>query len=334
MQHISVEQKNIDMAQRIALFNDTSVTNHYGCTAVMHNLVDALTRRGVSIAYRWPVAVDWQSHAHALANINVDGIIINGEGSIHHSLDRPRARQLCALGPFARDTLGVPAHLLNASIEALEPQEIENLRSFATITVRDHRSQNYLANHGIISEVAGDLSLSTQATMKASRSGILVTDSVLRNVSATLQKRAKVSGARFESMRYKLPLLQRLERKLIPPSLPIITPLDMRQLQALKGFMDRLAKAEAVLTGRFHSVCLCLLTKTPVLAVPSNSHKITGLLEDVFGTDSRVIKIAALPDLADGMAQFVWTSAEKIALEEFLHRSRTVQAAIFNRIVA
>ena len=85
----------------------------------------------------------------------------------------------------------------------------------------------------------------------------------------------------------------------------------MRQLQALKGFMDRLAKAEAVLI-RFHSVFLCLLTKTPVLAVPSNSHKITGLLEDVFGTDSRVIKIAALPDLADGMAQFVWTLLRKL----------------------
>ena len=334
MRHIAVERKGIDIAKRIALFNDTSVTNHYGCTAVMHNLVDGLTGRGVSIAYRWPVAVDWEPHAYALADIEVDGIIINGEGSIHHSLDRPRARQLCALGPFARDRLGVPAHLLNASIESLEPEEIENLRSFTTITVREHRSQSYLASHGIMSEVTGDLSLSTQVPAHTSRSGILVTDSVLRNVSAALRVTAKAGGAKFERMRCKLPLLQRLEQRIFPPPLPISTPLNMAQLRALKGFLNRLVQAEAVLTGRFHSVCLCLITGTPVLAVPSNSHKITGLLEDAFGADSRVIAAAALPDLADGVARFVWSSAEKDALHEFLHRSRIAQAAIFDRIVA
>ena len=39
--------------------------------------------------------------------------------------------------------------------------------------------------------------------------------------------------------------------------------------------------AENVVTGRFHTACMALLTKTPFLALNSNSWKIEALLKDV-----------------------------------------------------
>lgn len=321
------------MAPRFALFNDTSVTDHFGCTAVMQVLIEAMTSRGASVDYRWPVALDWQPEWQALAEHKVDAIIVNGEGSIHHSKDRPRARQLCALGPFARNVLGVPAHLLNASVEALEAREIENLRSFSTISVRERRSQAYLAGHGIAAEVVGDLSLSIRAPVPSERHGILVTDSVLRDVSVALNNSARVAGARFERMRPRRKLIQRIKRKLSVPTKVIKTPLEPARQRALQDFLTRVARAEAVLTGRFHSVCLCLVTGTPVLAVPSNTHKITGLLEDAFGHNERIVSAEALPDLALRAELFAWNSGEKLALSRFLQETRAAQAGLFDRIV-
>ena len=44
------------------IFNDTSISGHYGCTAVMKTLTAELQKRGVKPAYLWPVAEDWQPH--------------------------------------------------------------------------------------------------------------------------------------------------------------------------------------------------------------------------------------------------------------------------------
>jgi len=50
-------------------------------------------------------------------------------------------------------------------------------------------------------------------------------------------------------------------------------------------FLTKLLSAEAIVTGRFHTVCLAILCNTPVYSISSNTPKIHNLLED-FGLDS------------------------------------------------
>lgn len=44
-----------------------------------------------------------------------------------------------------------------------------------------------------------------------------------------------------------------------------------------------------IITGRYHTATICLLTRTPFVAVESNTPKISALLQDVFGANERII---------------------------------------------
>lgn len=321
------------MQKRIAIFNDTSVSQHFGCTAVMISLTKALEQRNVQIAYRWPVAVDWQFFAAELKSISIDAIIVNGEGSIHHSLERARARQLCALGPYAKEHLGVPAFLLNASIQDLEETEIENLRSFQMISVRESRSQAYLASFGIKSTVAGDLSFSTAQPNQRSRTGLLVTDSVYMSVSKELANFANTNNTSFTPMRSKHTIISRLKRKLIgSPSPPLYERINPSLEEELTKFLNEICGAELVVTGRFHSVCLSLLAQTPILAVPSNTDKISAILEDALGNTDRLISIDDLARLKPKSHSYEWKNEELYHLDRYLSETKVKQEAIFDEV--
>ncbi|WP_341365823.1 polysaccharide pyruvyl transferase family protein [Yoonia sp. BS5-3] len=322
------------MAMRVAIFNDTSVTNHFGCTAVMSAIIEACAQNNVEIAYRWPVGEDWQPFKAILDQYKVDAFIVNGEGSIHHSIDRPRARSLCALGPYA-ESKGIPAYLINASVEALENAELENLKTFTAISVRESLSQQYLAHHGIASEVAGDLSFSTAISDNGKRSGILVTDSVLRPVSTVLEKIARRSNAKYMSMRTRHTVLQRLMKKLsADEERPITSELDPKLRERLTQFTNMLSKSEFLLTGRFHSVCLGLLTHTPMIAVNSNTHKISGILNDALGNTHRVVDTQSLDDFDLKAQMQPWTDVERSASMDYLKKMQVTQAEFFTRIFA
>ena len=43
------------------------------------------------------------------------------------------------------------------------------------------------------------------------------------------------------------------------------------------SLLSTIGRSRLVVTGRFHMVCACLLTKTPFVALKSNSHKIEGM---------------------------------------------------------
>ena len=86
----------------VGIFNDTSISGHYGCTAVMKTLTSELQQRGVKPAYLWPVAEDWKPHRALLEQYRPDIIVVNGEGTLHHSRDRKRTRDHILGTPGAR----------------------------------------------------------------------------------------------------------------------------------------------------------------------------------------------------------------------------------------
>lgn len=320
---------------RVALFNDTSVTGHFGCVAVMAALRRGVEARGATVAYRWPVATDWHAHATDLRGIPVDLLVVNGEGTIHGSAERPRARHLCALGPFARDVLDVPAHLLNATIADLAAEDVDALRAFDTITVRETVSRDYLATHGIAATVAGDLSLATPPPGPVPRDGLLVTDSVRTGTRRALRDTARRTGADWAVMQPRLPFWRRAIDKWRAPALPLTAAPDPRHARRLADFLARLSARQGVVTGRFHTVCLALLTGTPVLALHSNSPKIAALLTDALGSASRVIPLADLErsDLP-AMAMRPYTRDEQTALTAWRARIAAAQEAGFDAVFA
>jgi hypothetical protein len=55
--------------------------------------------------------------------------------------------------------------------------------------------------------------------------------------------------------------------------------------------LDQLASTKGCLTGRFHGLIAALCSNSPVVALPSNTHKIEGLLED-----AGISEVSLLPE--------------------------------------
>lgn len=276
------------------IVNDTSTTLHYGCNAVMTTLVEGLGTRNILPSWMWPVGVDWRDHRAFLLSRQADVVVVNGEGTIHHSADRERARSLCRIPELAR-AKGVPAILVNASIEALQPDCLDALRLYDAVFVREARSRRYLASHGIDAAVTPDLSLGVPSGASSERRNVLVTDSVVREATTALRDFANSIEGSSASMRLRP---TRWQRRLSRAA----TVLGHRKPGRARyvptrdpgEFIARLRRSRAVVAGRFHAVTLCLHTDTPFLAIRSNTSKIEATLEDALGDTTRLVDIDSL----------------------------------------
>jgi polysaccharide pyruvyl transferase WcaK-like protein len=95
-----------------------------------------------------------------------------------------------------------------------------------------------------------------------------------------------------------------------------VPPFEMMPDEA--SYLARIAAAEGHVTGRFHAVCLSLLTGTPVLALASKTSKIERLLRDAgLGTD-RLLTPETLERLTHEVARQPWSAPEQEAIGDFL----------------
>ena len=102
-----------------------------------------------------------------------------------------------------------------------------------------------------------------------------------------------------------------------------------------KEFIKWLCSKELVITGRYHTVTLCILTRTPFVAIESNTPKITALLKDVFDDNSRVIYDVPLvcPDgeIVKRFANF--ENNEIMMIEEYCHKVEKLNIDMVKSIV-
>jgi polysaccharide pyruvyl transferase WcaK-like protein len=85
-----------------------------------------------------------------------------------------------------------------------------------------------------------------------------------------------------------------------------------------------------VVTGRFHMACLCLLLNTPLIALPSNSHKMEGMLEDL-GLARRMMR----PDevTSGEMEQLSrWTDSESQAVTRYVREANNSINEMFREV--
>ncbi len=301
---------------RVAVFNDTRPDNHFGCEIVMTQLLRLLQERSLEPTFIWPVNKVWSDFPDEMPSRgSVDAVIANGEGTIHHTARRQRAAKLCRLSHFAKDTLGVPAILLNATISDVDHDSAENLRYFDRIYVRDRGSADVLRKLGIASTVVPDLTLAAPMPPSSGRHLRLGSDSALPEVSVAMQRWCRRRGFMYVPVRWDR------------------TPGDSRLTRFLKGrlgslrwrfyaggaaawYLRRLCQAHIVITGRYHTATLCIITETPFLAIESNTKKVGWFLEDIFGNTNRLIDICQL-DKLDQTVSAPWTTDERQALTAF-----------------
>ena len=293
-----------DKLLRVGVINDTAVTGHPGCIAVMSTIENSIRSLGFDVVLLWPVGQDWRKHKRFLKSANLDVLIVNGEGTIHHTQKRKAAMNLCKIATFAKANLRIPCHLINATVSNTCITADHHLKNFTSVYVRETTSREYLLKRSIISSVVPDLSLfyGFNNTQKRKHS-VLVTDSVIPRYSVLLEQYAKTQFYHFEKMELsELPSLPiRVLRKItgyfeLPPS--IISDGEVRNIDPLVRFSAKVNRSSGVVTGRFHSVMLSIAMKIPFVAVESNTHKIGSVLADVFGNSNRVVNSDKLLDLS------------------------------------
>jgi polysaccharide pyruvyl transferase WcaK-like protein len=302
------------------LLNDTSVTGHPGCVKVVEAIVGELAARGLHKAAACPVGVDplrWPTTAMNFSK--VDGVVVNAEGTLHHTASRPKARKLAAMAQVLKTKYDVPVFMVNATIEALERQDFENLRSFDHIYVRERKSQSYLESVGIESNVTADLTLTSFTNdQSVVRKGIFISDSVIPEVRAQLQSYAD---------QHKLPFLQmRPSRRWAYPRY-FFAP--QKLVKHAEDFVSKVASAQGVITGRFHTMLFCIATNTPFLAVGSNSGKIASVMLDALGSTER-----QLPNLQAVVGAHVanFSNAELACLAAYRERAMVDSKSMFDHI--
>ena len=188
---------------KIGIFNDTSRNGHFGCLAVVSTIISQLERRNAKIKFLWPLNNDWTKHKNYIESQKLDLIIINGEGTIHHTKNSNKVKLLLQIVNFSKK-INIPAFLINSTIYDVDDESIKLLKLFAKIYVRETSTQKYLSIKGVPSEMVPDLSFFTpfldEHAEKEHRNKFLFTDSVKRDVSQKLKNISEHLNSEFISM--------------------------------------------------------------------------------------------------------------------------------------
>jgi hypothetical protein len=262
---------------KAVLLNDTRSEQHAGCRLVVENLERECVRAGIHVVATSPASCADDTAFVQDAWNALDMVLINGEGTMHD--DQPRALSLANAGRWASER-GKPVVLLNSVWQ--NNRRVNLLLPYLdAIFCRESHSAAEVSRAGFNAEVAPDLVFATATesllTESQGRRGVAVLDSVLPKVSRALARRAcwrrhsylPMSRATYSRIR---------EKTLLRWAITWRCPGGLRPPEG--DFLARLARHEAAISGRFHGVCMCFLSHTPVAAVASNTHKIEGLYCD------------------------------------------------------
>lgn len=255
-----------------------------------------------------PVGERWDEHEHyKSAIVGSDMVLINGEGTIHH--DAPAGLALLRLARFAK-FYGVKSALINCTYDSNGELAGQLLSEFDYVFVRESRSLNQAKKAGVEALLVPDLtffrptsSFEERALVGAPLRGFY-TDSVDAQLTRILHAAYKgVDGLSYLSIfngnqttlnaggsirarlvqNYKKLSILGLIAKIVglvvqksgrsSPVIPLVAENHIEYDQVIKN-------AEYVICGRFHAMCYCIANGTPFVALPSNSCKVEGVLED------------------------------------------------------
>ncbi|EYD77123.1 hypothetical protein Rumeso_01235 [Rubellimicrobium mesophilum DSM 19309] len=318
---------------KAVILNDTSSRYHHGCSRVMRLLLRGLDEAGIEVAARSPARADWARDEGVLAALRgAQVVVINGEGTLHDGA--PLGARLLSVLDHP-DAAGKPVALVNALWQDNPPEWDGWLSRLALASARDSGSAEAFRRVRGQGRWGPDLSMSAPAEVAAvSRQGLVVGDSVRFEARRALAQAAQRLGACYvptKTLKGRVwdvgparSLLWRAYNGVWTGRVP-----EFEMPRDEGAYLARLARAEGHVTGRFHAVCLSMLTGTPVLALASRTSKIERLLKDAGLGDSRLISVEALERLTAKEAARPFSKGEKKAVAEFLTQGRTEAKRLF-----
>ena len=326
------------LAPRVIVMNDTSGRSHHGCARVMRLLYLGLAKHGVQVIHRSMARSDWtREKGFADALTSADLIVINGEGTLHHG--REAGRTMLNVISTAK-AKGVPVALINALWQDNPPEWLDLLSGAALVATRDQRSAAELAKLDNVRTLP-DLSLSAGAEPQLGpRDRLYFGDSVrwsTRRALALVATRLKADAllptkTRTSSLWTGKPLGPWLSAAYHGAA-----PFGLPQLQLATGEADYLrvlGRARMHVTGRFHGICLSLVTGTPFLSTGSNSWKIEALLSDAGLPKSRAIAEGDLATLTQSDLNRPFSPQETKGIAAFLAEARRESERLFTDLAA
>lgn len=335
---------------KIYILNDTRSDRHHGCSIVMRNLINGLRQRGAIVVHTLRSgAVVTPTEMEKIRTSDV--VVINGEGTIHSQ--KAYAKHLLQTGLQAKE-MGKRVFLLNSIWESNDESMARIVEKYDGIWVRDSASAAELSEYGVKAIVVPDLTFGTlYPKQKSTGTSIQVSDSVYAETSKALREMAAqhtwqytpiirpplLCGAHKASLKW---IKWRLRAFLTCLTLGRYTPrqafIDMSLcLENTPQYLSTLGNARALVSGRFHAVCLALQQRVPFVAVHSNTNKIANLLKDIGLDSSRHLKpleVIGQYDESNLLATANYTPYEEEALEHFLNDAHIRIQEMLTRVSA
>lgn len=288
--------------------NDTSYELHHGSRLVMKNLVFLLNQHGFRIIKSFPVGKNWKKSRSLIESIDLaDIIIVNGEGTIHHS--QPPAYNLVELAPYCKKK-NKPVVLLNSTCHANNADIANMISMFDLIFVREELSKKELATYNIHSTVVPDLTFFIPSTHCYSDNNKIIgyTDSVFKELSYHLDMSLTKENYQFFPILCKPHVDKRKWfksilrvsyfyselnkaklKKYFNNNLSYTDKLVLHVVNNSEIYKHNLSQLKFLVTARYHALCFALQAHIPFIAIGSNSHKMQGLLQDIKLSHKRLL---------------------------------------------
>lgn len=318
---------------RALLLNDTRSEHHIGCELVIENTIRQCANHGITLVGTVPASEPNLATRVEEMLEQVDLILINGEGTMHH--DRPRALELCQAAEMATKS-GRRVVLFNSCwFDNVELNPF--VSSFDLIFCRESRSAVAIRETGAEVTVVPDLVFDTTLPLRKQTEkaqGVVVLDSKHGKATDRLAIMAAMAGYDFVPMAQDK--VDRVRRKWLPRTLLKLRHQNPTLLTPVQ-FLDHLQGYEIVVSARFHGTCLGLLLGMPVVSLATNTPKTASLYEDV-GLDS--ICIVPLADIKklrriERVEQLSQRSSEQDQMvNAYVEKAPSRIAAMFHEIAA
>ena len=304
-------------------------------------LKQGLSDHGLKVTATSLARNDWQNDQAFLDHLKKASlIVINGEGTLHHG--REAGANLLKITDHP-DAKGRPVALVNALYQGNPSAWNEWVSKLDLVAARDSRSAGEIqkATGRLDVKVVPDLSLSAGAeTIEVTRDGVVFGDSVkwkMRRAlaQAAIRLRADVflPTKTIPNWMVATPLIGRLIFMFYNGVLTLRMP-KFRVARDESEYLKMLAQRQMHVTGRFHAICLSLVTGTPFLAVGSNSWKIETLLRDAGLGTSRMVTPGQLLTLTAKDVDRPFSEAERQQIGAFLEDAVAKSQALFSDLAA
>lgn len=313
----------------------------------MRVIRENLSRRGLINLPSLKAGTNWLKSPQDMALIDrADLVIINGEGTLHHG----KRKGLFLLEAAARcKRRGARVALINTIWQDNPRQWGDLVSGIDTVWCRDSNSAEQLRD--IVRcpvNWIGDLSLCADGLFESNfdRSGVIVSCSVHSTVT---KKLAQLSGVMGEGCSF-VPITSSI--KGIDPNLNGIRRFlrtryanfyEKRFMASYPRaylvkddveYLDVISKSALQVTGRYHAVCLSLVSMTPFIAVASNSWKIEALIQDVGLDPERIQPLSEINPMLIKRRDWSFSEEEKKNINNKLGKWRNEAQIMFDDLAA